>query len=70
LSEISVPIHIWHGAEDKSSPIELVKTMQKTLKRCEARFIQGESHMSLMQNYADEVLKVISVKLNNLNQSS
>jgi pimeloyl-ACP methyl ester carboxylesterase len=68
LSKISVPILIWHGQEDKSSPVQLVKAMQKTIKCCEARYIQGESHMSLLQNCAEEIFKVMSVKLNNLNQ--
>ncbi len=68
LSKISVPVQIWHGQDDKSSPVQLVNTMQKELKFCEARYIQGESHMSLMQNYAEEILKVLSIKINNLNQ--
>lgn len=70
LNDISVPVQIWHGQDDKSSPVQLVETMQKTLKRCEARYIQGESHMSLMQNYGEDILKVMSVKINSLIQSS
>ncbi len=70
LNDISVPVQIWHGQEDKSSPVQLVKAMQKTLKCCEARYIQGESHMSLMQNYGEEILKVMSIKINSLIQSS
>lgn len=56
IKEISCGITLWHGENDLSAPIIMTKRVQELIRGCIATYFPGESHMSVMQLHAGEIL--------------
>ncbi len=52
-------IFLWHGEEDFTSPIDLVRTFAKMLPHCTATFYPGEAHLSTALNHTEEILRAL-----------
>ncbi|KAI8631932.1 alpha/beta hydrolase [Xylariaceae sp. FL1651] len=51
LEEVSYDkILVWHGAEDRQSPIRMVRYLAQRLPHCELREFEGETHFSLVKH--------------------
>ncbi|MFM8424602.1 MAG: alpha/beta fold hydrolase [Chloroflexota bacterium] len=58
LQEISMPIHIWHGEQDRIVPIEQGRIQAKTIPNAHARFFPNEGH-TLGVNHTEELLDTL-----------
>jgi len=56
LEEIRVPVHVWHGESDTLVPLANGQYLAKTIPNCQAHFVPGEGHMSLLSNYFEEIV--------------
>ena len=56
LEDISMPVHVFHGEQDKIVPVEQGRIMAKALPNARATFYPGEGHISLMGNHYEELL--------------
>jgi len=45
LTEISVPVHFWHGALDNSTPLGMSRGMAERVPRSELTTLPGQGHM-------------------------
>jgi pimeloyl-ACP methyl ester carboxylesterase len=59
LSEIQMPIQLWHGEEDKVILLIAAQRQARAIPNCQAHFIPGEGHYSLYINRHEEILKGI-----------
>lgn len=57
LGEVKMPVRLWHGEEDRLVPPAHGRYMAKALPNCQARFVPGEGHVSLIARYYEEILK-------------
>lgn len=44
LADIRVPVHLWHGDLDVSTPLEMGRYLAATIPGCRAHFVRGEGH--------------------------
>lgn len=59
LEEIEASVHIWHGDEDRSTPVAMARHLADRIPGCEARFFKSEGHMSVACKYRDEILQAL-----------
>ena len=60
LNHISVPVHLWHGEEDRAAPPAMGRYIANTIPNCRARFIPGEGHTTLFINHEAEIFGVLT----------
>lgn len=56
LSELDLPVRLWHGAEDRTVPRVLVDHLAASLPHCRSRLISGEGHFSLPLRHMEDIL--------------
>jgi pimeloyl-ACP methyl ester carboxylesterase len=56
LEEISVPVRLWHGKQDRAFSVHLAEEVAKRLPDCNARFIDNAGHYSLPIRHMREIL--------------
>jgi pimeloyl-ACP methyl ester carboxylesterase len=44
LSRLNVPVHVWHGAEDRVAPFEKAEPLFRSIPRVEITRVEGEGH--------------------------
>ena len=54
-SAIALPVHLWHGAADRTVPILHGRTLAETLPACTSHFIENEGHFSLPIEHMQEI---------------
>ena len=57
LAEIHVPVHVWHGESDTLVPLANGQYLAKVIPNCQAHFVPGEGHMSLLSNHYLEIVR-------------
>jgi pimeloyl-ACP methyl ester carboxylesterase len=57
--EIQIPVHIWHGEEDRNAPIAMGRYMANAIPGSQAKFYPGEGHISLFKRYAEEIFTTL-----------
>jgi pimeloyl-ACP methyl ester carboxylesterase len=55
LSEVTMPVQLWHGTEDGIVPLIHGVTLAERLPNCVTHFIEGEGHFSLPIERMDEI---------------
>ncbi len=61
LKEIAFPsIYLWHGELDQEVSIRTIRALVGQLAHCQASYLPGEGHISLLINHAGEILKSLS----------
>jgi pimeloyl-ACP methyl ester carboxylesterase len=58
LGDISIPIHLFYGTEDKFCPIEFAKYKVNTIPSTTLKTFQGEGHFSIL-SHLDEIFDII-----------
>jgi pimeloyl-ACP methyl ester carboxylesterase len=58
LSSIRIPIHLFHGAEDRNVPIALVRSTIPSLPTATLSEFPDDAHLSLLCNHFDEIALV------------
>ncbi|MDX9710541.1 MAG: alpha/beta hydrolase [Trichloromonas sp.] len=56
LSELDLPVRLWHGTADRTVPRVLVDYLAASLPQCRLRLIPGEGHFSLPLRNMEEIL--------------
>lgn len=57
ISDIHLPgIQIWHGAQDRNVPVAMAKAVVERLPGCEAHFLEGEAHLSILFNHGEKII--------------
>jgi pimeloyl-ACP methyl ester carboxylesterase len=56
LEDIDVPVHLWHGSEDRAFSVGVANYVASRLPNCELRLIEGEGHYSLPIRHMREIL--------------
>ena len=59
LQEIRMPVHIWHGEQDKIVAVGQGYMMAKTAPNALAKFYPNDGHVSLSVNHYEELLGAI-----------
>ncbi len=59
LADVRVPVALWHGEADENAPVAHGRALAGALPRCEARFVPGEGHISLLAHHMDAILDAI-----------
>lgn len=59
LEDVSVPVLLWHGSEDRNAPLKMAKEMERRLPNCTATYYEGEGHLYFMKRWPEiaEALK-------------
>ena len=56
LQELRLPVHIWHGGEDRVVPMSMGLFLEQALPDCQASYQQEHGHYSLVHDYAEQIL--------------
>jgi len=59
LEEVTTRVYIWYGEADLSTPVAMGRYLAERIPGCEARFFEGEGHLSLVNKYRDEILRAL-----------
>lgn len=57
LEEIQVPTYLWHGELDANAPVALARAMARAIPNCQATFVPGEGHLSLILKQLAEIIR-------------
>jgi pimeloyl-ACP methyl ester carboxylesterase len=57
IEDVSVPVRLWHGNEDRAFAVRLAHELAKRFPDCKARFIENEGHYSLPIRHMHEILQ-------------
>ena len=56
LSEVRVPVRLWHGKQDRAFAFQLAEDVAKRLPNCVAKMVDNEGHFSLPIRHMREIL--------------
>jgi pimeloyl-ACP methyl ester carboxylesterase len=56
LGEISAPVHIWEGTEDRTGPPEYRVFLKREIPHASVTVVPGEGHLSLLPHHAPAIL--------------
>ncbi len=56
LADIRVPVHLWHGEDDRNCPVGMGRHVAAAIPGCAATIVPGAGHLFTLQR-AEEVLK-------------
>lgn len=56
LSEIAVPVSIWHGTHDAQVPVSIGQYYAANIPRARATFPEHEGHVSIVTNYLEAII--------------
>lgn len=56
VAQVRVPVQLWHGEADNTVPVAMGRRHARLLPDCDARFIPGEGHFSLIVHYMQPIL--------------
>jgi pimeloyl-ACP methyl ester carboxylesterase len=56
LSEVRVPVHLWHGNQDKIVAPAIAQHLASVLPHCHTHFLPGEGHYSLPLRHMHDIL--------------
>lgn len=56
IAEVSVPVTIWHGSEDRAVPLAHAEWLAENIPTAQARILPGEGHHSLIPSHYGAVL--------------
>ncbi|MCD4825686.1 MAG: alpha/beta hydrolase [Phycisphaerae bacterium] len=59
LEDIQIEVYLWHGEDDTVVPPAMGRYLAQAIPNCQARFIPGEGHFSLLPNYVEEILNTL-----------
>lgn len=56
LSEITVPVSVWHGTHDAQVPVSIGQYYAANIPRARATFPEHEGHVSIVTNYLEAII--------------
>jgi pimeloyl-ACP methyl ester carboxylesterase len=61
LGEIRCPFFIWHGDDDRSTPIAMAKYLAQSIPHCRTTFLPGEGHMFFYDRWPNILRQLLAV---------
>lgn len=58
--KVTGKINLWHGGMDKSAPYIMTDKFGKYLKTAQVKYFKEETHMSLLNNHSNEILRSLA----------
>jgi len=62
LEEIDMDVHLWHGEEDRSTPMKAAKKLAKALPNCHATYVPDIGSLVILHKW-DDILDSIAARL-------
>jgi pimeloyl-ACP methyl ester carboxylesterase len=59
LGDIRIPVHVWHGEQDRIVPVEQGRLMAKAIPNARTIFHPGDGHMTMISNHYEEILSTL-----------
>lgn len=56
LSDIRVPVRIWHGTDDMQVPVSIGRHYEKFIPTARGTFPEGEGHVSIVVNHLESII--------------
>jgi pimeloyl-ACP methyl ester carboxylesterase len=53
LQDIQIPVHLWHGEQDISHPIDMARHLAAAIPDCRASFYPGEGHLHFVDRFPE-----------------
>jgi pimeloyl-ACP methyl ester carboxylesterase len=53
MEEITVPVVLWHGTEDRNAPLAMAKEMERRIPNCTATYYEGEGHLYFIKRWPE-----------------
>lgn len=53
LQDITLPVHLWHGEEDRNTPIAMARAMAAAIPNCRTTYLPGEGHLFLFDRWGE-----------------
>jgi pimeloyl-ACP methyl ester carboxylesterase len=66
LQDITTPVRLWHGEEDRSTPIAMVRAMAAAIPNCRTTFLPGEGHLFLFDRWGEILGDLLSIATRDL----
>ena len=63
LEDIQMPVRIWHGDQDSSTPIGMARYMAQALPNCRATYLPGEGHFIVFTHWREILSELVSSSL-------
>jgi pimeloyl-ACP methyl ester carboxylesterase len=60
LNEIKCPYFIWHGEEDRSTPIAMAEYLARAIPNCRTTFLPGAGHMFFYDRWPDILRQLLA----------
>jgi pimeloyl-ACP methyl ester carboxylesterase len=65
LQDIRMPVYLWHGEEDVSTPVSMAHHVAGAIPNCHATFLRGEGYW-LFLNHWQEILTQLTAGVGSL----
>jgi pimeloyl-ACP methyl ester carboxylesterase len=53
LEDVSVPVLLWHGSEDRNAPLQMAKEMERRIPDCTATYYEGAGHLYFFRKWPE-----------------
>jgi pimeloyl-ACP methyl ester carboxylesterase len=53
LEDVTVPVVLWHGGQDKNAPLQMAKDMELRIPDCTATYYPDEGHLYFMRRWPE-----------------
>jgi len=60
IRDVTVPVFLWHGSQDRILPIETARLLARKLKGCAPTFYENEGHFSVLVNRSHEMMAALN----------
>ncbi len=60
LEDIRMPVRLWHGDQDTSTPIGMARYMAQAIPKCTATYFPGEGHFLLFTHWRELLSELIA----------
>ena len=60
LEGIRIPVLLWHGEEDTSTPVSMARYVESAIPDCRAVYFPGEGHMLLLSRWEEIVAELVA----------
>jgi pimeloyl-ACP methyl ester carboxylesterase len=60
IESIPITVHLWQGEDDRNVSSAAGRFFARTIPGCQAVFLPGEGHISLVVNHLEEILRVLA----------
>ncbi len=53
LQDVTAPVHLWHGEEDRNTPMAMARAMAAAIPNCRTTYLPDEGHLFLFVRWRE-----------------